>query len=330
MEAGLSLSCPAVVRPPRFVALALIVPLLFLSGSAGAQGDDPPDPETADELFDAANELTVAKAVILGLVEGVTEYLPVSSTGHLLVTNRILDLGRTERSEQAIKDYTIVIQAGAILAVLGMFWKRVRQLLDGFVGRNAEGRRLLVNLVLAFLPAVVLALLFDDAIESRLLETGPVIAAWLVGGVAILFLARRFGDAAKGAALDALQPRQALLIGLAQAVAMWPGTSRSLVTIVAGLLVGLSVGAAVEFSFLLGLATLTAATGYVLLTDGAALFDTFGVVNPLIGMAAALVAAVVAVKWMVGYLQRRSLAVFGWYRIGVGLATLTLVGTGAI
>ncbi len=314
---------PGLLRLRRLLAVLLLSVVLTGSATAAAQGNDAPEP-------DAANELTAAKALVLGVVEGVTEYLPVSSTGHLLVAERLLDVGQKPATEKAVKDYTIVIQAGAILAVAGVFWKRIRQVLEGAIGRDPAGRALLVNLVLAFLPAAVLALAFDDLIEEKLLATGPVIAAWLVGGVAILFLARRFGDAARGASLESLDRRQALLIGVAQAVAMWPGTSRSLVTIAAGLLVGLSVAAAVEFSFLLGLATLTAATGYVLLKDGGVIFDTFGVVNPLLGMAAALVSAFVAVKWMVGYLQRRSLAVFGWYRIAAGLAALALISTGTI
>lgn len=306
----------------RFLPLLLLTVVLAGSGSAAAQDDGAPAAP--------ANELTAAKALVLGVVEGVTEYLPVSSTGHLLVAERILDVGQKPATEKPIKNYTIVIQAGAILAVAGVFWKRIREVFEGLIGKNPSGRRLFLNLILAFLPAAALGLAFDDLIEEKLLSTGPVIFAWLVGGVAILFLSRRFGDAARGVSLDELTSRQALLIGVAQGAALWPGTSRSLVTIAAGLLVGLSVAAAVEFSFLLGLATLTAATGFVLLKDGGAIFDTFGVLNPLLGMAAALVSAFIAVKWMVGYLQKRSLAVFGWYRIAAALAAFALVATGAI
>ena len=311
----------------RFLLVLLLTAVLAgaASASVGAQGDGGGDGAAVPD-----NELTAPKALVLGVVEGVTEYLPISSTGHLLVAERILDVGQKPATEKAVKDYTVVIQAGAILAVVALFWKRIVQVLEGLLGRDPAGRKLLINLILAFLPAAALGLAFDNVIEEKLLSTGPVIIAWLVGGVAILFIARRFGDAARGVALDELGHRHALIIGVAQAAALWPGTSRSLVTIVAGLLVGLSVAAAVEFSFLLGLATLTAATGFVLLNDGGAIFDTFGVVNPLIGMAAALVSAFVAVKWMVGYLQRRNLAVFGWYRIAAALTAAALVATGAI
>ena len=279
----------------------------------------------------AADELTPVKAAVLGVVEGITEYLPISSTGHLLVAQELLDVGATDETEDAADTYAITIQAGAILAVVVLYFARLRAMAAGLVGRDTDGRRVLLALVIAFVPAAVVGVVLEALIKDALFGVGPVIAAWIVGGVAILVLAprlRQLGE--QGHALELLTPRAALVIGAAQVVALWPGTSRSLVTIVAALFVGLSMGAALEFSFLLGLATLTAATLYELARNGGDLFDTFGVVNPLIGFVVAFVSAVLAVRWLVGYLDRHGLELFGWYRIGVAAIALGLVVGGVL
>jgi undecaprenyl-diphosphatase len=279
----------------------------------------------------AADELTPAKAAVLGVIEGITEYLPISSTGHLLVAQELLDVGATDETEDAADTYAITIQAGAILAVVVLYFARLRAMAAGLVGRDTDGRRVLLALVIAFVPAAVVGVVFEALIKDALFGVGPIIAAWVVGGVGILVLAprlRQLGE--QGHALELLTPRAALVIGAAQVVALWPGTSRSLVTIVAALFVGLSMGAALEFSFLLGLATLTAATLYELARNGGDLFDTFGVVNPLIGFVVAFASAVLAVRWLVGYLDRHGLELFGWYRIGVAAIALGLVVGGVL
>lgn len=279
----------------------------------------------------AADELTPVKAAVLGLIEGITEYLPISSTGHLLVAQDLLDVGATDETEDAADTYAITIQAGAILAVVVLYFARLRAMAAGLVGRDTDGRRVLLALVIAFVPAAVVGVVFEALIKDALFGVGPIIAAWIVGGVAILVLAprlRQLGE--RGHALELLTPRAALVIGAAQVIALWPGTSRSLVTIVAALFVGLSMGAALEFSFLLGLATLTAATLYELARNGGDLFDTFGVVNPLIGFVVAFASAVLAVRWLVGYLDRNGLELFGWYRIGVAVIALGLVVGGVL
>lgn len=282
----------------------------------------------------AATAMTPWKAAILGLVEGVTEYLPISSTGHLLVASDLLGLGTTQADIDAANTYAIAIQFGAILAVAGLFWRRFREMLLGLVGRSADGRGLLVVLVVAFAPAAVLGFLFDDRIEDALFSPWPIVAAWFVGGLGILGLERaglipRSGDSGDDGPdpLLGISVRQAVIIGLAQCVAMWPGTSRSLMAILGALLVGVGMKAAVEFSFLLGFVTLTAASGYSLLSDGGALVDQFGIVDPLIGLLVAFLSAVVAIKWMISYLEHRGLAIFGWYRlVAAGVAALLIVG----
>lgn len=264
------------------------------------------------------------QAFILGLVEGLTEYLPVSSTGHLLVTQRLLGIDSSDSADA----FAICIQAGAILAVLGLYRGRVAQMTSGLFGRDLVGRRLALCIVTAFLPAAVIGLLLEKPIKKYLFGGDawglwPVVAAWLVGGIAILAVStwrRRRDDSPRaGVDLEHLTVRMALVVGLIQCVAMWPGVSRSLLTIVGGLLVGLSVPAAVEFSFLLGVVTLTAATAYDGLKHGQEMLANYGVAPLLIGFGAAWLSAVLAVKWMVGYLKSHGLEIFGWYRIAAAL-----------
>jgi undecaprenyl-diphosphatase len=275
--------------------------------------------------------LTLGQAILFGLVEGVTEFLPISSTGHLLLLARVLDVGQSGPAEDAIKSYEIAIQAGAILAVLGLYRHRFATMVEGVAGRSDDGRRVLIAVVIAFVPAALVGVLLEDMIKDRLFGAGPVIVAWIVGGIAILVLTRAGVLSPQGGRpLELLSARDALVIGAAQAVALWPGTSRSLVTIVAALLLGYSMAAAVEFSFLLGFLTLGAATGYQVLKDGQEMIDAFGWVTPVVGLVAAFLAAAASIKWMVGYLQRHDLSVFGWYRIGIGVLAAVMVATGAI
>ncbi|MCU1394041.1 MAG: Undecaprenyl-diphosphatase [Ilumatobacteraceae bacterium] len=283
------------------------------------------------------------KAAIMGTVEGITEFLPVSSTGHLLVTARLLDLPHTKGSEglKAVNTYAIAIQFGAILALLGLFWKRFVEMVQGLLGKNPEGRHLLITLLIAFVPSAVLGAALDNKIEDVLFGPWPVVGAWIVGGAVIVVLARthRIPDrrevakAAPNAAtagLAALTYRQAAIIGAAQCLALWPGTSRSLTTILAALLLGISMSAAVEFSFLLGFATLTAATVFKLAKDGGTLVDQFGIATPMIGALFALVSAVLAVKWLITYLERHDLSLFAWYRFAIAIVTIGLIAGSVI
>nr|WHW29300.1 putative undecaprenyl-diphosphate phosphatase [uncultured bacterium] len=269
--------------------------------------------------------LSVFAAVVLGLVEGITEYLPVSSTGHLLVANEILGLGGTEAADRALETYAICIQAGAILAVLVVYKERILQMMEGLVGRSEEGRRVLLAVLAAFIPTAIIAVSVFGFIRDRFFSAGPIAFAWLVGGLVIVGLNRSGFFERTGHELAGITVKQAALIGVMQTLAVWPGTSRSLVTIIAGVLVGLSLRAAVEFSFLLGLLTLAAATVYAGLNDGPEMIDTFGYVTPAIGLIVAFVSAVAAVRWMVSWLNNRGFEVFGWYRIAIGLVALAVL-----
>lgn len=284
--------------------------------------------------------LTWWQAVVLGTIEGITEFLPISSTGHLLVASRLLGLPQEPGSPglTAVNTYVIAIQFGAILAVAVVLRNRLADLARGIRGRSESGRRLLISLLIAFVPSAVLGVVFDSKIESWLFGPWPVVAAWAIGGAMILALdaSGRLQSQDTGGHNKSAEPNSALsisygqaaVIGVAQCVALWPGTSRSLVTIVAALLMGISMYSAVEFSFLLGLATLSAATGYKLLTDGTNLIDQFGVVTPLLGAVAAFVAAVAAIRWLLRYLQRHDLTIFAWYRLGAAALTILLLALG--
>ena len=275
----------------------------------------------------AEGELTAGAAVVLGLVEGLTEWLPISSTGHLTVTQDLLGI-----NGDAANSYAIAIQAGAILAVLVLYHGRFRSMLRGLAGRDPEGRQLLLAILVAFTPAVVVGLIFEDLIKRYLFGPWPVVAAWLIGGIAILVVASRRRDLSPdaGAALSALDWRGALIIGLTQTLALWPGVSRSLVTILAATAVGLAVPAAVEFSFLLGFVTLGGATLYETLSSGSEMFAAYGLATPLLGLVVAFVSAAAAMRWMIGYLNRHGLGIFGWYRIAAAAVVATLLLSGVI
>ena len=269
--------------------------------------------------------MDIWQALILGLVEGLTEYLPVSSTGHLLIAQRLLGIEASE----AANAYAIVIQAGAIAAVLGLYRRRVSQLARGLVGRDHDGQRMALGLIVAFVPAATLGLLAGDTIESYLFGPWPVAAAWAAGGLLLLVIAPRLRGA-QGRSLEALTVRAALIVGFAQCAALWPGVSRSLATILGGLAAGLSLVAAVEFSFLLGLITLGAATAYKSLDSGTAMMEAYGATELAVGFIAAWVSAVLAVKWMVAWLSERGLAVFGWWRLAAAGVVVALILTGRL
>lgn len=314
------------------VSVFLLLCLWIVSGAEVRAAQAPPA-EAKPE-----SHMTLTQALILGAVEGLTEYLPVSSTGHLLIAESIMGIGKQDsaspeqnaKAKEAADAYTICIQAGAILAVLGLYARRVKGMVLGLVGKDKDGFRMVLNLVAGFLPAAVIGLLFNKTIKAYLFGTWPVVAAWFVGGLAILAISwrnrRRKGKARYGKPLDELKVRMALVIGFMQCIAMWPGVSRSLITIVGGLVVGLSLSAAVEFSFLLGLVTLSAATLYDALKHGQVMLQMYDAASLSAGLAAAFVFAVLSIKWMVAYLNNHSLAIFGYYRVllamGVAWAVL--------
>ncbi|MBL8764104.1 MAG: undecaprenyl-diphosphate phosphatase [Phycisphaerae bacterium] len=291
--------------------------------------------------------LSVMQAAVLGLVEGVTEYLPISSTGHLIVASSLMGLEDPAHPnvKDAVDSFNVVIQGGAILAVVGLYWPRFAQMLRGALGRDPAGLRLVFNLAAAFLPAAAVGLVLHKTIKAHLFFAAPVAIAFIVGGLYMMAVDQwrrgRFGpppapSAEKG--IDDLSIPDAVKIGLIQCVAMWPGVSRSMMTITGGFFVGLRPAAAAEFSFLLGVPTLTAAAGLDLyknlkhsrLTGEPNLFQELGITATMVGVLVAAISAALAVRWLVGFLNRRGLSPFGWYRVAAGVVLLLLVARGMV
>jgi undecaprenyl-diphosphatase len=277
------------------------------------------------------------QAIILGIVEGVSEFLPISSTGHLILAQRGLGIS----NDDAARSYSVCIQAGAILAVLAIYMPRVREMWRGVTERDAAGRRLIARIVVAFVPAAVVGLLLEKTIDRYLFGLWPVVASWFAGGVAILAVARlrraptHGGPAAPAAPaaiddIDQIDWKIALAIGCWQCLALWPGTSRSLVTIAGGVLAGLTLSAAVEFSLLLGVVTLLAATAHKASHGGRAMLDEYGLFPALLGCLVAGVAAWISVRWMVDYLKSHGMALFGWYRVLLALAVAGAIASGIL
>lgn len=289
-------------------------------------------------------QLELWQAAVLGLVEGITEYLPISSTGHLILASSLMGLDRPEVKE-AVDDFNVVIQGGAILAVLGLYWPRVLRMLRGLAGKDPEGFALARNILLAFLPAAVIGLLLHKHIKAMLFNPGAVLAAILLGGIFMMLIDQwrsgRFGPrpmASREADVMDITPRQALIIGFLQCIAMWPGTSRSMMTIGGGIIAGLRPRAAAEFSFLLGVPTLGAAclldlgkNLYRSHRDGTPnLFMQLGPAAASLGLIVATASAAVAVKWLVGFLNRHGLTPFGWYRIALFAVMASLMAAGVV
>jgi undecaprenyl-diphosphatase len=290
-------------------------------------------------------QLELWQAVVLGVVEGITEYLPISSTGHLILASALMGLGVTPEQQRAVDDFNIVIQGGAIAAVVGLYWPSLLRMGKGLLGQDEAGLRLLFNLFLAFLPAAVIGLILKDAIEYFLFRPLPVLLALGLGGIymmiADLRAQGRLGLPHKSGAepgMFDLKPSQALFIGFLQCIAMWPGVSRSMMTITGGIWCGMKPRQAAEFSFLLGLPTLLAATLYKLAknlhhanSNGTRhLFEELGYLPCLVGMLVAAVSAAVAVRWLVGFLNRHGLTPFGWYRLALCFVLAGMVFSGKL
>ncbi|MDB5813059.1 MAG: undecaprenyl-diphosphate phosphatase [Rhodocyclales bacterium] len=258
--------------------------------------------------------LLLLKAAILGIVEGLTEFLPVSSTGHLILAGSLLDF-----NDDRGKLFEIVIQAGAILAVVWEYRERIGKVLAG-AASDANAQRLILNLVIAFIPAAVLGFLFSKAIKAHLFNAPVVATAFIVGALVILWAERR-KHTIRVNTVDEMTPLDALKVGIAQTFALIPGTSRSGATIIGGLLFGLSRQAATEFSFFLAIPTLTMASLYSLYKDRALLHGA-DLGMWVVGFITAFISAFLCVRWLLRYISRHDFTAFAWYRIAFGLVIL--------
>jgi undecaprenyl-diphosphatase len=256
-------------------------------------------------------------AILLGVVEGVTEYLPVSSTGHLVVAGHLLGL---PDDDPATSSFEIVVQLGAILAVVAHYRALLTDRVRGLVMREPAALRLFGALAVAFAPAAVIGLLARKFIKAHLFGLTPVAIAWVVGGVAMIAI-ERIRAARKTTGVDGLENvtlGRALAIGFGQCLSMWPGTSRSMCTIVAGQLSGLSTATSAEFSFLLALPTLGAATVFEAYKSHRVLATSVGGASMAVGLAVSFAVAWAVIASFLKYLQKHGLEPFGWYRVVLG------------
>jgi undecaprenyl-diphosphatase len=354
------------LKPTRVRLLRIPLLLALLSGVVAAQ----PKPVAAPAKISAAPiaELKLTDAIVLGVVEGVTEFLPISSTGHLIVATHVLGLDVTTQLKdadgkllwakapaaerkpsrtgaikkwalgligkeykiespegvpltlaRAAATYTVVIQFGAIAAVVFLYWAQLRAIGRGLIGRDVAGLRLAINLLIAFLPAAAIGFLAHGWIDEHF-TIGAVVAAQAVGAGLMLFAEhwrrRHYRARSTDSGENALAPHAAAGIGLLQVLALWPGMSRSMTTIVGGYFAGLDPRRSAEFSFLLGFVTLSAASVYKSAQSGAAMIQVFGWSHVLVGAVVAAITAAVCVRWLVGWLTQHGLAAFAYYRLG--------------
>ncbi len=261
----------------------------------------------------------------MGIVEGLTEFLPISSTGHLILTASLLDF-----TGGKVKVFEIAIQAGAMLAVCWEYRARIANVLFGLFS-DSKAQRFALNVLIAFLPAALLGFLFHKAIEDKLFSPVPVALAFIIGGVVILWMERRNRNAVtvRVASVDDMTPLDALKVGAAQAFALIPGTSRSGATIIGGMLFGLSRKAATEFSFFLAIPTLFAATIYSVYKEWAQLsaadLPWFSV-----GAISSFISAFLCVRWLLRYISSHDFTLFAWYRIVFGLIVIATAYSGTV
>ncbi len=261
------------------------------------------------------DSVLLIKAAIMGLVEGLTEFLPISSTGHLILAGSLLGF-----HDDKAKVFDIAIQTGAIFAVILVYWQKISGTVRD-LPRSPDAQRFVFNVLIGFLPAVVMGLLLGKAIKAHLFTPAVVATTFIVGGFIILWAERRPASAVRIQDVESMRGRDALKVGLVQCLAMIPGTSRSGATIIGGMLLGLSRKAATDFSFYLAIPTLIGAGAYSLYKERALLsmadLPLFGV-----GLVVSFISAWVCVRWLLRFIATHSFEVFAWYRIAFGMVVL--------
>ena len=262
------------------------------------------------------------KAMIMGIVEGLTEFLPISSTGHLILTGSLLGF-----HDDKSKVFDIAIQTGAIVAVIIVYWQKLRSTMLG-LGNDLKARRFALNVGIAFVPAVVLGLLFGKAIKAHLFTPVVVASTFIIGGFIILWAERRT-TVARIDSVDEMTRLDALKVGLVQCLAMIPGTSRSGATIIGGMLLGLSRRCATDFSFYLAIPTLIGAGAYSLFKERA-LLTAADIPLFSVGLVFSFLSAWVCVRWLLRYISSHDFVPFAWYRIAFGIVVLVTAYTGMV
>ncbi|HRO80654.1 undecaprenyl-diphosphate phosphatase [Alicycliphilus denitrificans] len=269
------------------------------------------------------DSLLLLKAAIMGVVEGLTEFLPISSTGHLILAGSLLGF-----DDAKAKVFDIAIQTGAIFAVILVYWQRIRDTLVALPSQR-QARRFALNVLIGFFPAVLLGLLLGKAIKAHLFTPVVVASTFIVGGFIILWAERRQQRAVRIHSVDDMGPWDALKVGLAQCLAMVPGTSRSGATIIGGMLLGLSRKAATDYSFFLAIPTLIGAGAYSLYKERA-LLSMADVPLFAVGLVFSFVSAWLCVRWLLRYISTHSFVPFAYYRIVFGVVVLATAWTGVV
>ena len=259
--------------------------------------------------------MLLLKAAVMGVVEGLTEFLPISSTGHLILAGALLGM-----DDDKSKVFDIAIQTGAIFAVILVYWQKIRTTVKA-LPHSADAQRFALNVFIAFVPAVVLGLLFGKAIKAHLFTPTVVATTFIIGGFIILWAERRQARSVHIAEVEDMRWQDALKVGLVQCLAMIPGTSRSGATIIGGMLLGMSRKAATDFSFYLAIPTLMGAGAYSLYKDRA-LLSLADAPMFVVGLVFSFLSAWVCVRWLLKFISSHSFEVFAWYRIAFGLVVL--------
>jgi undecaprenyl-diphosphatase len=267
--------------------------------------------------------ILLMKAALMGIVEGLTEFLPVSSTGHLILAGSLLGF-----SDEKSKVFDIAIQTGAILAVVIVYWQRLRGAV-AHLGDSAAARRFVGNVAIGFLPAAVIGLVAYKTIKAHLFNAPVVAGAFIVGALIILWVERRARPTVRIREVDDMTPLDALKVGFVQCLGMIPGTSRSGATIIGGMLLGLSRKAATDFSFFLAIPTLVAAGAYSLWKERA-LLSPADLPLFLVGFVVSFVSAWMCVRWLLRYIATHDFTPFAWYRIAFGVVVLVTAWSGLV
>lgn len=263
----------------------------------------------------------LVKAAVMGIVEGLTEFLPISSTGHLILAGSLLGF-----HDEKAKVFDIAIQTGAILAVIIVYWQKIRDTLVALPTQR-HAQRFALNVLIGFLPAVVLGLLFGKAIQAHLFTPEVVASTFILGAFVIIWAERRPRESVRVHDVDAMTWKDALKVGLVQCFAMIPGTSRSGATIIGGMLLGLSRKAATDFSFYLAIPTLVGAGAYSLYKQRA-LLSMADLPMFAVGLVFSFLSAWLCVRWLLRYISTHSFTPFAWYRIAFGVIVLTTAMSG--
>ena len=269
------------------------------------------------------DSMLLAKAAVMGVVEGLTEFLPISSTGHLILAGALLGF-----DDDKAKVFDIAIQTGAIFAVILVYWDKIRSTLKA-IRYQVEAQRFVLNVFIGFLPAVILGLLFGKLIKAHLFTPWVVATTFIVGGFIILWAERRPPSSVRIRAVEDMRGRDALMVGLVQCLAMVPGTSRSGATIIGGMMLGLSRKAATDFSFFLAIPTLIGAGVYSLYKERA-LLSIEDIPLFATGLVVSFISAWICVRWLLKYIASHSFEIFAWYRIAFGLVVLGTAWTGVV